>query len=48
MWPVEIVEAHPGRQLLLEINVVAAREQRVELVFVRSVGPLDVLVIGPI
>ena len=41
MWSVEVVEALPDGQLLLEIHVIAIREQLVELVFVGSVGSLD-------
>jgi len=40
VWAIEIVEALPDGQLLLEIDVIAVREQRVELVLVGSLGPL--------
>ncbi len=39
--PIVVVEALPLGQLLLEIHVVAIREQLVELGLVRSVGALD-------
>jgi hypothetical protein len=41
---VEIVEVLPDGQLFLEINVVAIHKQLVELVFVGSVGPLNLAV----
>ena len=41
MWSVEIVEALPDGQLLLEIDIVFVGEELVELVFVCSVGPLN-------
>jgi hypothetical protein len=41
MRSVVVVGAFPHGQLLLEIDVVAVREQLVELVFVRSMRPLD-------
>ncbi len=39
-----IVEAFPGSQLLLEIDVVAIREQLVELLLVSSMRPFDLAV----
>lgn len=44
MRTVEIVEALPVGKLLLEIPVVAVREELVELVFVGSVGPLGLTI----
>ena len=41
VWSVNVVEALPHGQLLLEIHVVAIREQLVELVLIGSVRPLD-------
>ena len=38
---VVIVEAFPGSQLLLEIDVVAIAEQLIELLLVGSMRPLD-------
>ncbi len=36
MWPIAIVEAFPGRQLLHEIHVVAIGEQLIKLLLVGS------------
>ena len=44
MWSVEIVEALPDGQLLLEIDIVFVREELIELVFVGSVGSLDLAI----
>ena len=41
VWAVEIVEAFPHGQFLLEIHVVAIREQLIELVLVGPMRPLD-------
>ena len=41
VWSVEVVEALPDGQLLLEIDIVFVGEELVELVFVCSVGPLN-------
>ena len=41
MWSVEVVEALPDGQLLLEIDIVFVGEELIELVFVGSVGSLD-------
>ena len=44
MRPVVIVEPLPGRELLLEIHVVAIGEQLIELVLIGSVRSLDLAV----
>ena len=45
MWSVEVVELFPDSQFLLEIHVTPVREQLIELIFVGSVGPLDLAVL---
>jgi len=41
MWAIKIVEVLPHGQLFLEIDIVFVGEKLVELVFVGSVGPLN-------